>query len=47
MDTSRVQLVYDHQIEREDLRIIIKSSDDIECKGEACIGQEAITTALF
>ena len=47
MDTSRVQLVYDHQIEREDLRIMIELSDDIECKGEACIGQEAITTALF
>jgi len=45
MDKIRVLLVDDHLIVRDGLRMIIESTNDIVCVGEACNGQEAITMA--
>ena len=44
-DTIRVLLADDHLIVRDGLRMIIEAAADIECVGEACNGQEAITLA--
>ena len=44
-DKIRVLLADDHLIVRDGLRMIIESTSDIECVGEACNGQEAIAMA--
>ena len=44
-DPIRVLLADDHLIVRNGLRMIIETAADIECVGEACNGQEAISMA--